>query len=475
MESRYSTVISGARLIQSSVPDRDLEVEMLSDKARIITSSAFRRLQTKAQVFSLEKNAAVRTRLTHTLEVAMYGQLIARKVFDSLFKAEQIEDRLRLPFIVAVENACLLHDIGNPPFGHLGEFAIRDWFVKQEQAIKQVWREANISEREINTSYAGFEHFDGNPQGFRTVARLQWLKNESGLNLTCTLLASIVKYLGMTPDDTQIYRKKTGFFRSELGLVKEIWERLGLKVDEYGPAQRHPLTFLMEAADDIAYCVSDIEDALEKGVVNEEEFFHYLPSITQRFVTQPRLDYSTNSVAHNANFIHFRIELTRYLVDSAAECYATHHQAILGGDYQGSLLEHDNTAKDSLAGLKAFAKERIFVSREAVDIELGGFRIIQTLLDGFSPLLLVPPARFERLLEGSTAPLKYGEMALERRLFSLLPKKHLLVYKYYTAQQPADEPIFRSHLVVDYISGMTDSHAVKIFNMLTGMPEGGRR
>ena len=136
-------------------------------------STSFRRLQTKAQVFSLERNAAVRSRLTHTLEVAMYGELLAGKAFDALLQKSPVEESLRLPFVVTVETACLLHDIGNPPFGHLGEFAIRKWFEEDQRSLPQTWQEAGIPRRDLTRHYQALANFDGNAQGFRADGSLR--------------------------------------------------------------------------------------------------------------------------------------------------------------------------------------------------------------------------------------------------------------------------------------------------------------
>jgi dGTPase len=462
--SPYEALIRPDRLRKSSFADRDLETEMLSDKARIVTSSAFRRLQTKAQVFSLEKNASIRTRLTHTLEVAMFGELIAGKAFSLCRRDELIGEKFRVPFITTVENSCLLHDAGNPPFGHLGEFAICDWFTKREPRIKRRWRDF-MEEDDIEAHYFAFKHFDGNPQGLRIVTRLQWLKDEYGLNLTCTLLAAIVKYLTAFPDKKSAFRKKAGFFETERELVSIVWKRLGLQLEGDNPAQRHPLTFLMEAADDIAYCVSDIEDALVKHVVTEEFFFDQLQGEVREFIPGA----ASVSSFRSSRFLEFRIQLTRYLVDCAAQMYRAQHDLILEGRFTSALLDMDPRAKDALSQLKKFAKLHIFSSKEAVDIELSGFQIVQSLLKGFERLFLMTPDEFKRLRSGSYAP---GEKALEKRLLTLLSSRHLLAYDYYSEVNPRIEPALRAHLLVDYISGMTDSHAVKIFNMLTGTSVG---
>jgi dGTPase len=471
----YDRLLSPNRLRATTVAGRNLETEILSDTGRIISSSAFRRLQTKAQVFSLERNAAVRTRLTHSLEVATFGQFIAESTFDRLLRRGAIAPGLHLPFVQTVQNACLLHDIGNPPFGHLGEFAIRDWFVKNTEELSGFWSNAGMTKDSIGQHLLSFRHFDGNPQGFRILSRLQWLDDEWGLNLTCTLLASTVKYLHCQPIEARPFSKKIGFFPTERRRAAAVWKALGLNVTPDGdPAQRHPLVFLMEAADDIAYCLSDIEDAIEKKVCNQDDVLAVLrdtPLGNER-VLEPRADHQTTGHrrhAANARFINASRTLTRDLTDRAAQAYDRNETAILDGAFEISLLDDDEGAKRTLEALKSFARRRIFVAREAVEIELGGFRIIQAILDAYKSLLRLSHADFDRLVigtaEGGVMP---GDLALESRLFTLLPNKHLLAYEAARELEPALEPALRTHLVVDYLAGMTDSYALKIFHMLSG-------
>lgn len=453
------------RLRASSVPNRsDLE-QVLSDKARIVASTAFRRLQTKAQVFSLEKNAAVRSRLTHTLEVAMYGQLIAGIACERLVKENRLPSEAASQFILCVENACLLHDIGNPPFGHLGEFAIREWFRQQRSDFERIWRQFEVPEDERRRFQDAYEEFDGNPQGFRIVTRLLWLHDEYGLNLTCALLAAMVKYPTATVDGKSRFSKKIGYFPTESEVVAKVWENLKLR-----EKSRHPLAFLMEAADDIAYCLSDIEDAIEKRVVTQHEFFASLSSeVKSRFDRPTTAAVESSS---NARFIDFRVLLTRFLVSEAAKAFVDNYETILDGSIDESLLDRVQDCKKPLDELKAFAQKRIFVSREAVTIELGGFRIVMDLLKSFLPLLTLARGEFQSALPQSSDPPKYGKLALERRLASLLPGRHLLAYQHCTAKNEKLESLYRTQVVIDYVSGMTDTHAVQVHRMLNGLGDG---
>lgn len=254
---------------------RTLSEEFTSDKNRIIFSSPFRRLQQKAQVFSLETNAAVRSRLTHTLEVATIGISLAEKIADKLVENNLITQDLVLPFIKIIENACLIHDIGNPPFGHFAENAIKEWFKKNWKKLffkASKLNKSDLQEAPINKELIlDFLHFDGNPQGLRIVCTLQDVPGNFinfGLNLTYSQIASIVKYSGSTSnvDPKNPLNKKAGYFFSEKEKIDKIKRTLNF-------TNRYPLTYIMEAADDISYCLSDIEDGFEKKNTNTTIFF----------------------------------------------------------------------------------------------------------------------------------------------------------------------------------------------------------
>lgn len=479
----YRKLIKADRLRTSEEMRRDLAAEVASDNGRIVTSTGFRRLQTKAQVFSLEQNASVRTRLTHTLEVAMYGEMLAGETFSRLMK--DVAEDLRLPFVKTVENACLLHDVGNPPFGHVGEFAIREWFRnhRNRKRIHRAWH-AKLNDEEIKKYYGAFEGFDGNPHGFRIVTKLQWVNDNFGLNLTLTLLASTMKYLGSTPDNERLFSKKAGFYETDRDTIVGIWKRLDLRTTaENELAQRHPLAFLMEAADDIAYCLSDIEDAIEKRIVTESDFLRALADVVKELIElQPRLgeekSYYERSgddrAAPDTFFTRFRIHLTRQLIRAAADAFVVNQDAILEGTFGKPLLEAaDGFALRALRQLKSYARKYIFVSREALDVEITAFTVLETILNRLAPLLSLSEEDFRCVLGISDNAPRYGEHALEQHVLSLLPKKHQLAYIYDSKKRPDLEPVFRTHLLVDYVAGMTDSHAVKIHRMLSGQASGG--
>ena len=239
------------------------------------------------------------------------------------------------------------------------------------------------------------------------------------------------------------------------------WGAPGLK-----PNTRHPLAFLMEAADDIAYCVSDIEDAIEKRVVSQDQFFSELPAEVQATFRAGDSHSGTRSIA-NAAFVDFRISLTRFLVARAAELFVKHYDQIVAGEFR-MLLAADPEASEPLNALKKYAREHIFVSREAVNIELGGHRIVIDLLDSMAPLLLLSHSDFQSVLPRAERPPAYGALALERRLATLLPGRHVLTYRHCVDKDPSCEQVYRTQMLVDYVSGMTNPHAVRVHRMLNG-------
>jgi dGTPase len=445
--------------------------EALSDKMRIVNCSAFRRLQNKAQVFSLARTGVVRTRLTHSIEVATYGQLLADRIADELLQRGKLNSELRLPFIQTVENACLLHDIGNPPFGHMGEYAISKWFEKQEGDLEAAWiKNGKLNGDTVKAELDAFKHFDGNPQGFRIMTRLQWFDHEQGLNLTCSLLAAYCKYIGGKALDSP-FRKKLGFFPSEHDAVAGVWKELDLKCEKDGtPAQRHPLTFIMEAADDIAYCISDIEDALEKRVVTEEQFARFAEEREQMrgLIERARRSAKESEAWLTANGVYhyFRVHLSSKLVDDAVKAYLEAEDAILAGAYTDSLLGHKDRCIPTDM-VKRFAGAYVYTSREAVEMVVGGLQAVNGILDAYRPMLLLATEEFERL-QNKDDFRRHKDYPTQSQLFSLLPPRHMIAYRWQVGRQPKLEPVHRARLVIDYLSGMTDTHALKIYNMING-------
>jgi len=261
----YREKLKSTRFLQSTIDGRDFNEEMESDRGRAINSAAVRRLQQKTQVFPFESNSAVRSRLTHSLEVQQVGRYISKLIIKELKDSYPDISNYSEGFVSAVEVACLLHDIGNPPFGHFGEEAINLWtagFLTEE--IKRRFS----SEEKCDIYVKDLCNFEGNAQGLRILHQLQ------SLNLTYTQLACLIKYTRPAFEEKpckdenkyKYRKKKPGYYFSELEIYKKIKQDLSIN-----SGCRFPLVYIMEAADDISYCIADIDDAIDKGIISYQK------------------------------------------------------------------------------------------------------------------------------------------------------------------------------------------------------------
>ncbi len=451
--------------------------QLESDRGRIINSAAVRRLQQKTQVFPLERNAAVRSRLTHSLEVQQAGRFIVRTLYKQLGEraGEVGLDGLEGALETLVEMTCLMHDIGNPPFGHFGEYAIGQWFDQHLDALfdQALGQRGDPALR--HRMLCDLKQFEGNAQAVRLVVTLL------RLNLTYTQTAGLLKYVRAAyapkPDKGTpgaYLRKKPGFYLSEEGFVAELHEALGM-----APGTRHPVAYIMEAADDIAYCLADIEDSVEKGIFSIEQLAQLL---VERFATHASPDApvpgSNRSFASmvgyalerahrepiNRNgefFIWLRVNLVHPLVQHAARQFIDNIEAIFHGTLDRALLEDRSLPNAIVATFKDVAMARVFCHPEVETLQLQGHRILQGLLDHYAPLLRVSPALFEQLTVGSCREEPHLQM-LARRLPSLLIKAYHEALRGADPDAP-DWPLWefyhRTRMLQDFVSGMTDQHA----------------
>lgn len=481
----YRALLSDVRRRESSGPkNRNLAMQASSDLGRVMFSTGFRRLQSKTQVFPQEWNAAVRTRLTHSLEVASIGRYLAENISEKLLDKELFGDKSDAnshqranAFTTFVEVACLMHDLGNPPFGHFGEASIQDWFkTRQKQYGK---RFPGLHRGKFDELYKDFSMFDGNPQGFRMATRLQWMNDEFGYNLTYTQLAATLKYpwtpekIGSKKNGATI--KKAGVFYSEASILSEIQANLNMQ-----PFARHPLAYIMEVADDISYCLSDIEDALEKGVVRNADVVNAFRSgliklRRNKYAEEILKALPDNEVEDSAWYVKFRTTTTNVLVERGCALYLMSHDAILRGGYF-SLLRKSLAAKALLGVIEEFSKQHLYCSKVVRERELVGYQVTQGILDRFGLLLDLPSKEAEALLIEKKAPQIPG-MTLASTLQSFLPRKHIKVYQHALGeiralegltQRNADmlEWMARAHLIVDFLSGMTDDFAIVTYRRL---------
>ncbi len=455
MEDRH---FNTSRLRTSTGSDKRSNNQLFeSDRGRVLFSAPFRRLQSKAQVFSLESNAAVRSRLTHTMEVAHVGRYISQQILDlAKENNEQSFSEQCKMIIPIVETACLLHDIGNPPFGHLGENAIQEWFRENTMSIFHTSTSNKLSE--TNPYYLDLLNFDGNPQGARIILTLQGYPGKKGLNLTSAQIGALIKYPRLSPDKSGKY-KKIAVFTSEKESIQKVWDDLNI---EWG--NRHPLVYIMEAADDIAYSLSDIEDGIEKGIITEKQVFDFLEENFDNYSDDikgciPNIE-SPNGIVNR--FVSFRTSMINLLTKRSADFFYENRKNI--NNFK-SIFDKEKGDDYSLAlnSINQFCLKHLYKSKEAEDIEIAGYNIVYGLLEKFSLLLKLNESDFRNLIEDGKGK------ALARRMYSKIPKSLVGHYIEAVDNNPKDEWFIRSQMIVDYISGMTDDFALQIHKLLNGI------
>ncbi|MFM0173650.1 deoxyguanosinetriphosphate triphosphohydrolase [Paraburkholderia sediminicola] len=428
-------------------PAQDIRSEFVRDYDRLIFSSAFRRLQDKTQVFPLAKSDYVRTRLTHSLEVASVGRslgfLAGKAIQDEEPSTSGIVDAHDIGAIVSA--ACLAHDIGNPPFGHAGESAIQEWFSDQREGMKYLpgWAMRKTQEQD-------FLRFEGNAQGFRTLANTQVPEQRGGMRLTHAVLATFTKYPRESAvDEAQavgISGKKFGFMQSERELFGEIAADVGL-IRKPGSAlawHRHPLAFLVEAADDICYHIMDVEDGFRAGALSFDEL---------RELHGPWRDDEINARAEKIGDTqrqaeYFRARTIGKLISEFVAVFKANLAGIMTGSFDDELAKHIANAK-VFVEFKTIARAKVYNSRPVVEIEACGFEVIAGLLSAFVG------AMEDCSVNGKKCNVR------SKTLLRLMP---------IDAEELAGwTPYERAVHATDFVSGMTDSYAVSLYQRIRGI------
>ncbi len=409
------------------------------DHDRIIFSGAFRRLGRKTQVHPVSSNDHIHTRLTHSLEVSCVGRSLGMRVGEMLRDA--LPDWCEPNDLgMIVQSACLAHDIGNPPYGHSGEDAIRHWF---QQAAGRGWLDG-MSEVERQD----FLHFEGNAQGFRVLTQLEYHQFDGGTRLTYATLGTYLKYpWTSTHAEALGYKKhKFGCYRSELPLLEQIAAKLGLPQLEHERWARHPLVYLMEAADDICYGLIDLEDGLEMELLDYPEVESVLLGLVGDDLPETyRLLGPHDSQRRKLAIL--RGKAIEHLTNAAAQAFVEQQDALLAGTLHGDLVEHmHGAAKRCVLGAKNMAREKIFQDKRKTLHEIGAYTTLEILLNNFCGAAL-------ELHSGESLSFK------NQRILDLLG---------YNAPK-ADWTLHRSFLrMIDFIAGMTDSYATEMAAEMTG-------
>lgn len=466
---KFFSYLKTDRLRSATRTDATLLEAVESDRGRVINSAAFRRLQQKAQVFPLEANASVRSRLTHSFEVSQVGRYIAQSIVSNLLKAHPaLKNSLKYDeltaFVSTVETACLLHDLGNPPFGHLGEAAIQEWFEKLILNFNQLNEndKKNHPLSTINLDELDLTNFDGNPQGFRIVNLLNG-DDSYGLNLTSSLLLSIVKYpWAQSNKPENKIDKKNGLFNTSTESYLNACAQIN-----WTPYKPFPYMQIMDIADEIAYSMSDLEDALDKKIISREE----LLKIFKEYCVEEHIDFQNTFGVHAdqflaLSFIKFKTPIIHRAVKEVANQFCENLSKILTGETVDLLINNSNTSK-LLKKVKKIAIARIYSHPSAEKVELAGRNIIQGLLTHYELLLTLDKNQFESLILNDK--IRKNKLDFELRLFRRLPSTYVDKYRSATQQNPDKEFLYRAHLIVDYISGMTDDFALEMYQLLEGI------
>ncbi len=484
---QYSDKLKNIRHQTSAICGRSFNEEMESDRGRSINSAAVRRLQQKTQVFPLETNAAVRSRLTHSLEVQQVGRYIAKTILTKLQEKDLLEryglEDKKEGFVSVVEIACLLHDIGNPPFGHFGEEAINLW---GKEVVSKLFEANYIKEKDYDKIVTDLKHFEGNAQGLRVLHNLQ------SLNLTYSQLACLLKYTRSAYQEKPpeghpfAYRKKKpGFYFSEEHLVKDIFSELSIK-----DGCRFPLTYIMEAADDISYCIADLDDAIDKGILSIDELHNHIKETWSCFrVENPTVidgnylpeiaDHAYkkyNAEKYNKNHLYIltlRTKLVNDLSNYSASRFIDNHEIIFNGELDESLLDGNDKFHFATETLRLVAVNNVFNDREVENLELKGYSIISGLLKIYTPLININYDDFKIL----TSKNRLKTHPIETRLYHNLSDKLKGTYFKSTEEIISKhgssstgkmmELYYRTRMIIDYVSGMTDQFSLEEFRNLT--------
>ena len=460
------------RQFSKSTSSRDLRTEFEKDYHRIISSAAFRRLQDKTQVFPLDKNDYVRTRLTHSLEVSSFARSLGQSVGQSIINNKLSKDfsyEQRESISDILECAGLIHDIGNPPFGHFGESAIQDWC--KNNFNKLIYKGKPIDEILSDEQKNDFYHFEGNAQALRVVSKLHFLVDENGMNLTKALLSTIIKYpvnsTGIDKYSGNIRTKKMGYFDAD----KDIFENVDASVGSNG--NRNPLTYLLEAADDIAYLTADIEDSLKKGMISLDTLILEINKRISKSQNKEAADFANQCLeklnkkyekATDKNLSEpdvYAIENWMVIVQGqvlqiVTDCFVDNYESIMAGTFAKSLIE-GSKASLLMDILGDIAFKYTFTSKPIYKLEIAADTILNFLLDKFMKAVLYYDTD-EKL------------SVVDKKIISMISRDYMHIYHYYSeGKSESDRLYLRLLLVTDYICGMTDSFAKNLYQEFNGL------
>lgn len=432
----WNDLLTTRRLGMEHSEKHDGRSEFQRDFDRLIFSAPFRRLQNKTQVFPLPGSVFVHNRLTHSLEVSCVGRSIGDLVAHLLQKKYENEVTYLPEIGAVVAAACLAHDMGNPPFGHSGENAIATYFSEGggREFLSQ------LSEAEC----CDIVQFEGNANAFRLLTHQFNGRRNGGFVLTYTTLASIVKY----PYEAQYADKKKtkfGFFQTEKTIYSKIADTLGIIRNPANANRyvRHPLVYLVEAADDICYQIMDIEDAFKLKILSYEETIELLLSFLSDKRKQRAIDTFGMVKDVNEQIAYLRSSVMGSLIDACASVFVDNEERILTGTFDKSLVGSlPQPLRDAYSRAADLSVNKIYRSQIVLDVELAGYRIISELIDVLMSAVFNP------------------NKAYSKQILNRIPSQY---------DVSSDTIYGKIQAVLDYVSGMTDVYALDLYRKLNGM------
>ena len=436
-------LLSSHRLGQKGALSEQSRSAFEQDYDRIIFAHPFRRLQDKTQVHPLPEQDFVHTRLTHSLEVSSVGRSLGKRVGEIILKRHpELQESFSLfDFGAIVAAASLAHDLGNPPFGHAGEDAISDFFLHHSFG-------QSFKDRVTEEQWAELIKFEGNAQGFRILNKSQY-----GLKLTHATLGAFTKYpcpaFFPTRDKKKKSQKKFGFFQSELEIFNEVATQLGLTQVTNHVWSRHPLAFLVEAADDICYNIIDLEDGCRLGLVGIDETVDLLAPILKEKLDRTKL---TGKTGLNEKLGVLRAMAIGELIESCTKIFIDYENEILEGKFDQSLTDLCEF-RDALKKISEVSVQKIYRARQVVEIEAAGHEVLPGLLHEFS--------------QGGLYLMQNVKLRKYQNLILLLPEE----IRNAITQSPNDHYAMLRN-IIDFISGLTDRHAFSLYRKMKGISIG---
>ncbi|MDC0738038.1 dNTP triphosphohydrolase [Cognatishimia sp. SS12] len=450
----WQTLLNTDRSHGTVQPEDPARPNYVQDADRISFSAPFRRLANKTQVHPLYNNDHLRHRMIHSVEVASVGRSLGTQIGHWLEHEGQIAPGEAAKLAGIVHAACLAHDIGNPPFGHSGEATIGAWFAQKLHASNGIFRGIDANR------WPEFTKFEGNAQGFRILTRLEMYRNDGGMNLSNAVLGAFSKYpmractseaLGAIAKESgqipYVGAKKFGVFETEFDTLARAARALGLP-EETAPNgdiwwRRHPLVYLVEAADDICYNIVDLEDGVIAGEIAFDE---------AKALLDPLIDKKTNRDQSQYNLqekmAYLRARAIGGGIEACVKAFQTYHDAILAGRFSGELIAVSGKAAE-FARIKEKARDQLFTAPRKTKLEVRGRNVLMTVLDGILPV-------YEAMAQNGWNP--KGLPDYETQLMRALDLDVRDVTDGYSAL----------HAMADYVSGMTDRYAVEVATLISG-------